>query len=116
MYNLIVNIKKIMKFYNKTVEDIDWVGNAEGTLVNDWEFFKEHCNINYDNWDGPGTPYDIVVVFKDGSWLERDCDMESMNEFWCYRKPPTESAISSPFQFEKCVDDDYGVFYDWKEI
>ncbi|QHJ85032.1 MAG: hypothetical protein [Bacteriophage sp.] len=113
MTNLIEDIKYTIQIYGKTLKEIAWVGDREGTLANSWEFFEEYCDIDYEEgWDS-GITSDIVVVFKDGSWLERDCDDECMTDFWAYRKPPVKRTRSSSFLLKGSIAEDGGVFYDW---
>ena len=73
MINLLTETLETLKEYGIKEEEIVWVGTRDGRYVASWEEFKEMAkDINYDN--GYGAYYitlDLVVVFKNGCWLER---------------------------------------------
>ncbi|QHJ85031.1 MAG: hypothetical protein [Bacteriophage sp.] len=111
MFNLIEGIKYAMQECNKTPEDIDWVGNYNGTLVLDWGDFVEHCDVDFDGWVRDQIPPDLIVKFCDGSWLEREG-----SGCWYFRKSPEKCVANSPFRFKKCVNEEGEEICVWKEI
>lgn len=77
-----------LKYLQKTPEDVDWVGTSDGEYSVTWDEFVEIAkNIKYDA--GYGSVYinmQLVVVFKDQSWLERE-DYDGA-ENWIRKKAP----------------------------
>ena len=72
--NAIEEIEDYLKNMNKSEKDILWIGSKDGVLAMDWDKFKsKFASVDYD--DGFGAPQiasDLVVVFTDNSWLERE--------------------------------------------
>ena len=57
---------------NHSEQDVMFVGSADGEYRVSWDKFKEISNFEYDNgYGGQEVAYDLIVCFKDGSWLER---------------------------------------------
>ena len=57
---------------NMSVDDVEWVGSCDGAWVMSWDWFASISDIDYDSGYGaPEVAQDLVVVFRDGSWLER---------------------------------------------
>lgn len=53
--------------------EVDWVGSADGKYAMSWsEFVNKFNGVEYDGGFGSQKiATDLVVVFTDGSWLER---------------------------------------------
>ena len=75
-------VVKMVNFLRETIEsigetnhseqDVMFVGSADGEYRVSWDKFKEISNFEYDNgYGGQEVAYDLIVYFKDGSWLER---------------------------------------------
>jgi len=84
----------------QTVESVKWVGSIDGDFSISFEEFKKLADFEYDSdLGGAEICPMLVIVFNDGSWIER-------NEFngsswWEYKKTPVEGVIPRPFQFSK---------------
>ena len=81
-------------------EDVLWVGLKDGSAIMEWSEFLKKADRLYDN--GYGWEYvnlDLVVVFKDGSWLERQ--EYDGSEWWRYKATPVAKSsaetLSTPF-------------------
>ena len=68
--NLLKETLDLMKRYNKDITDIHFYGFKVAYLsIFD---FNKNLDVDYDNgYGGNEIPMQLVVVFKDGSWLER---------------------------------------------
>jgi len=85
--NLLEETLETLREIGKSVEDIDWIGTKDGKYVCTWEEFKEMADVEYDAGYGSVEVLpDSVVVFKDGSWLER-AEYDG-SEWWEYKKKP----------------------------
>lgn len=84
---------------NNIVEEILWVGSRDGKYSMSWnDFVTNFKTVTYD--DGFGSQEvaaDLVVAFKDGSWLER-YEYDG-SEGWDYSKAPIKSKTPKPFKF-----------------
>lgn len=86
----------IRNYAFKQLTDVMWVGNETGTLSVSWAQFERLANKPYDVVAGnPGVAEDLVVVFFDGSWLERE--FHFLEEWWRYIKPPVRSPNTERF-------------------
>ena len=86
-------VVKMVNFLRETIEsigetnhseqDVMFVGSADGEYRVSWDKFKEISNFEYDNgYGGQEVAYDLIVYFKDGSWLER-YEYDG-SERWCF--------------------------------
>jgi hypothetical protein len=89
--NLLKETLSIMKKNNQTPETVKYVLADSGKLVADWGVFVDGAEKHFSSYDsGYGcaeVPSDIVIVFKDGCWLERD--EYDGSEWWEYKQTPT---------------------------
>ncbi len=71
---------------------IDWVGSLDGKYqFKDWEQFKKTANKEYNNKTLTyRVAYDLVIVLKDGRWLERFHD--AATEYWKLNTSPQKRA------------------------
>lgn len=84
MENLLQATKDILEENGKTIEDILWVGSADGYI--EIEEFLKCADFEYD--DGYGSPQiaqDLVVVGEDW-WLERH--EYDGSEWWEFKSLP----------------------------
>jgi len=87
MVNLLEETLEILKEIGKKPEDINWIGSEDGEYVCSWKEFIKLANKEYDNGYGAQqVARDLVIVFKDGLWLER-AEYDG-NEWWEYKKTP----------------------------
>lgn len=86
--NAVKEIKDKCSEIEKTTSDIDWIGSRDGQMAMNWnDFERKFSNVEYD--DGYGWPelaQDLVVIFNDKSWLERE-EYDGA-EWWEYKKCP----------------------------
>ena len=72
MTNLLEETKEDIRSSKHTQADVAWVGSRDGRFAVSWEAFTQMANIEYDSgYGGQEVADDLVVVFTDGSWLER---------------------------------------------
>lgn len=86
--NLLEETKHAMRQLELTPEDIEWIGNEEYTCS--WDEFTFLADVDYD--DGYGAQMvasDLVVVFRDGSWLSRRENDGS--EWWKHNAYPIKT-------------------------
>lgn len=84
MLNLAWETKKALFDFNKTEDDIIWIGTRLYEI--DKEKFWKLADVDYDN--GPGTvevAFNLIIV-GDGWWLARDEDKGA--EYWEYYELP----------------------------
>lgn len=87
MSNLLAETIAVLREYNKTLADIQWVGDFEGHYIPVHRFI-ELANADYDGGFGsPKVPEDLVVC-GDNWWLERG--EYDGSEWWEYKTMPIE--------------------------
>ena len=70
--NLLQETLKAIQESGHSVKDVAWVGAQDGSEYCTWEEFEKMADKLYFNGHGlEEVRTDLVVVFKDGSWLER---------------------------------------------
>lgn len=86
-----------------TETDVAWVGSRDGEYALSWgEFATIAGAANYDSgYGGAEIAGDLVVVFTDGSWLERG--EYDGSEWWDFKKLPARGA-GNPFNRVKRID------------
>lgn len=78
------------------VGDVAWVGSDDGRLALSWEEARPMLDVTYDaGFGGQEIASDLVVVFADGTWLERG--EYNGSEWWEYRRVPQRQPESQPF-------------------
>ncbi len=71
---------------NKTPTDISFIALGDKYVL-DVVTFLNNCNFTYDNGYGSANiPENLLIVFKDGSWLERG--EYDGSEWWEYKQVP----------------------------
>ena len=99
MENLLDETLEVMEKYGYKPPQVSWVGSSDGRYAISMKQFQENFDqVNYDaGFGGQRIAADLVVKFRDGSWLERQ-EYDGA-EWWCYRKTPNRSISPLPFQF-----------------
>lgn len=68
-----------------SVSDIVYIGSLEGHYC-EWKRFKMLSNYEYETFfDNPTVAIDLVIIFEDGTTLERTEDVDEFDrykEFW----------------------------------
>ena len=97
MTNLLVETLESIKVSGRGAADVAWVGSRDGKYAISWGNFSIIAEAtNYDNgYGGHEIALDLVVVFRDGSWLERG--EYDGSEWWAFAATPTAQA--NPFFF-----------------
>ena len=84
MSNLLVETREILEDNNKTINDINWVG--DGKYYFDVNEFLNIANVEYDDsYGAPEVAQDLLVV-GDNWWLERH--EYDGSEWWEYKEIP----------------------------
>ena len=86
MYDIIQETKDFMTAHGYSRKDIQWIGGKDFTIpVSDfWDSKPQFYDAGY-GWQQVAT--DLTIVFKDGSWLERD--EYDGSEWWQHRICPS---------------------------
>ena len=84
--NLLEETERALVYYNKTWDDISWIGGNDFYIS--IEQFKEAAkNTNYNcGYGSEEVAVDLVICFKDGSWLSR-AEYDG-SEWWKYNTYP----------------------------
>lgn len=84
--NLLEETLNVMKSCHKDWVDIDFIAFKDNMTISVADF-KKHANAEYDSgFGGAEVSENLVIVFKDGSWLER-AEYDG-SEWWEYKKTP----------------------------
>ena len=84
--NLLTETAQVMSAHGKTANDISWIGGRD-FYINTEDFFLFAKDVDYDSGYGSAeVATDLVIVFKDGSWLSRG-EYDGA-EFWRYNHTP----------------------------
>ena len=90
MENLLDETERAMKLVGLTEEDIDWIGSTFYTCS--WAEFKVLADVDYDPSCGAQmVAADLVIVFRDGTWLSRSQNNDYGEEWWRYNKAPSNN-------------------------
>ena len=96
MTNLLEETTNVISSIGRKIEDISWVGSRDGEYTIDWIKFKEIANKEYDSGYGaPEVAQDLVIVFNDGSYLER-YEYDGA-ESWQYQSTPKKKRNAKTF-------------------
>lgn len=101
MTNFLQETLTVLASYNKTPEDVLWVGDHEKKTT--WEDFASIANFSYDNGYGINEITDTLYIVGDNWWLERG--EYDGSEWWEFKTTPTCDAKT----YSKIV----SVKYDW---
>lgn len=86
MAELIQETKDFMQAHGYSKEDIQWIGGRDFTVPIDC-FWKAKPQIYDAGYGSQEVAMDLVIVFKDGSWLERQ--EYDGSEWWAYKRCPS---------------------------
>ena len=91
MRNLLQETKEVLNDIGKTFDDVVYIGEYYGEECMDVETFKLDANAKYDSGYGSAiVREDLVITFKDGTWIER-WEYDG-SEGWTPRRSPPASA------------------------
>ena len=95
MTNLLKETEACIKRIYNTPEDIKWIGSYSGEYACTWGQFKELADFEYDSGFGSQkVALDLVIVFTDGSWLDR-YEYDG-SEGWRSHRVPTIGDTTKP--------------------
>ncbi len=95
--NFLVETLESMQEINKTEHDVVWAGSVDGEYSISFEDFKKQAGFEYDaGLGGDEILPTLVIVFKDGSWLERD--EFNGSSWWEYKHTPQLSEAPQSFR------------------
>lgn len=107
MINLLVETYKALVDNRLTENDVDFVGSKYTEHQCSWEDFKKLADQEYNNGFGVQVvATDLVVVFKDGSWLERD--EYAGSECWTFKKVAIKATAALPIHTLFSSEDGWG--------
>lgn len=93
--NLLEETLNVMKSCHKDWGDIDFIALKDNMTISVADF-KKHANAEYDSgFGGAEVSENLVIVFKDGSWLER-AEYDG-SEWWEYKKTPEKPSGEGSF-------------------
>lgn len=93
--NLLEETLNVMKSCNKDWGDIDFIAFKDNMTISVADF-KKRANAEYDSGFGGAEVHEnLVIVFKDGSWLER-AEYDGF-EWWEYKKTPEKPLEEGSF-------------------
>jgi len=100
--NLLEETLEAIRKSGHTVDDVSWVGSADGKYAISWEEFEEIAReVDYDSGFGAQeVACDLVVVFSDDTWLERE--EYDGSEWWRYCRSPRRRPDARPFTEVAC--------------
>lgn len=92
--NLLKETIDIMTKNGKDSSNIAFIGSPDGKYEIGWEAFKRMADKSYNNQTQKfKVCYDLVILFDDNSWLEREHD--TTLEFWRYHTIPKRGNSKS---------------------
>ena len=104
--NLYTETIEKFKDINKTEKDVKWIGTKDGKFAINWNKFSKISNICYDGGFGKqNIPYDLVIVFKDKTYLRRETYDGS--EWWEYIIFPVKMKNAKSFKLNNPDDSSY---------
>jgi len=83
---------QVMEHIDKKPSDISRIGSYDGEYECTWDEFKELADFHYDSgFGGVEVATDLIILFRDGTWLERD--EYDGSEWWVHRVPPEPMSL-----------------------
>lgn len=97
----------ILVRYDYTVDDIDWIGNRAFEIpIHEFFDVARHTNY-YAGYGSAAMPLDIIIVMKNGNWLERS--EYDGSEWWRLVQVPQKPILKNHLK----VKDFTKAQYDW---
>lgn len=96
--NFLMETVTFLSRLDREPDDIDWVGSADGEYAIPWGQFEAiAAGVFYDP-DDDCTPVagDLVIVFKDCTWLVR-VDTPTSRDEWVLRRCPQKKSNAQSF-------------------
>lgn len=107
MTNFLKETESDIAELGKTIDDIIYIGT--GTHACTWTQFAEMADAEY--YKGYGTAIvmtDLVILFKDGTWLERG--EYDGSEWWEYKRAP--NIPHNPQPLEGLFDEKWRAYFE----
>jgi len=104
--NFLQETLDIIESTDHTIDNVAFVGSAINEFRTDWKTFSKYADFEYDNGYGAQSILrDLVIVFNDGSWLERH--EYDGSEWWEYKTCPIVMSENTLNSSSMLYDDDY---------
>lgn len=95
MTNLLKETIQDIESSGHSIEDIDFIGSFSGEYGVSFSEFQKLADREYDNgWGSENVARDLVVLFSDGSYLNR-WEYDG-SEGWGYVTTPVPAAVQKP--------------------
>lgn len=96
MINLLKETTDVLKKYDKTTDEVLWVGSIDGEYAITWDEFMEIAGeINYDDgYGGQEIATDLIIV-GDNWWFERS--EYDGSEWWEFKTIPKKQLNAKKF-------------------
>lgn len=96
MTNLLAETLEIMARSEHTPEDVVYVGSVyDNPHGCSWSEFEQLADVEYDaGYGGAEVAEDLMVIFSDGSWLERG--EYDGSEWWEFKRSPRIPDAPAP--------------------
>lgn len=96
MSNLLKETWDLILQTKHALEDIAFIGSLSGFGCT-WEEFRALADKEYDcGYGGREVAEDLIILFKDGSWLERE--EYDGSEWWALRSTPVPPLVCRPIR------------------
>lgn len=95
--NFLDETRETIAAAGKKVSDIEFIGSQDGEYECSWEQFCTMADVEYNSGFGAAhVAIDLVIVFTDGSWLER-YEYDGAED-WEYKSTPKRRGRASPLK------------------
>ena len=92
---LLTETTEAMESHGKSSADVVFIGSSGGEFGCTWEEYTKLADLTYDSgFGGAEIAEDLVVIFRDGSWLSRG--EYDGSEWWNYNEVPKVPATHKP--------------------
>lgn len=93
--NLLTETAAHMERAGQSPADVVFIGSTKSGHSCTWEDFARLADVEYhDGFGGQEVATDLIIVFRDGSWMERG--EYDGSEWWEFREPFTVPAEAKP--------------------
>ena len=90
--NLIEDTIRKLQRIGKEPYDIERIGSFCGTYGCTWEEYKQLADFDYSaGYGSTKVATDLIILFRDGTWLERD--EYDGSEWWTHCAPPPHLSM-----------------------
>lgn len=95
MQNLLKETRQLMSHHGVGPEDVTFIGSLASGHSCSWEQFTRLADVSYDDGFGAAeVATDLVILFRDGSWLTRG--EYDGSEWWNFHRTPQVPTETRP--------------------